>query len=102
MTPVERWSTCGCSTPSASATKAPTAPGRPHRLAPVAAFAEPLVETIALAQPKPPVGSPEVAARLARDSCTGAAAKAFGVKTAAAEAAVRSRRRGRGPVDPRP
>src|SRR5688500_12291822 len=38
------------------------------------------------AQPNPPRGSPDVAARLARDSRTGAAANVFGVKTAAAAA----------------
>src|SRR6187431_2121853 len=38
------------------------------------------------AQPNPPRGSREVAARLARDSRTGAAANVFGVKTAAAAA----------------
>ena len=45
---------------------------------PVAALALPLVETTAVAQPKPPRGSPDVAARLARDWRTGAAANAFG------------------------
>ena len=54
--------------------------------APVAALALPLVDTMASAQPKPPRASPEVAARCARDSRTGAAANAFGVKTAAAAA----------------
>ena len=53
--------------------------------APVAALAQPLVETTAVAQPPPsPAGS--VAARWACDRRTGAAANAFGVKTAAAAA----------------
>ena len=52
----------------------------------MAAFALPLVEMTEFAQPNPPRGSPDVAARLARDSRTGAAANVFGVKTAAAAA----------------
>src|SRR5207344_1139299 len=54
--------------------------------APVAAFAEPLVEMIASAHPNPPRASPDVAARWAFDRRTGAAANKFGVKTAAAGA----------------
>src|SRR4051812_21216779 len=58
--------------------------------APVAALAQPLVEMIALAQPNFPSPAGSVAARCAFDRRTGAAAKAFGVKTAAAAAGRRS------------
>ena len=54
--------------------------------APVAALAQPLVEMIASAQPKRPLALCDVAARWACDRRTGAAANAFGVKTAAAAA----------------
>src|SRR4051812_40151721 len=53
---------------------------------PVAELALPLVEIRAFAQSKPPRESPDVAARLARDRRTGAAANALGVNTAAAAA----------------
>ena len=72
--------------------RAPSTRGRPTSAwsrspaSPVAAFAQPLVDTIAEAKPNPPRESSDVAARLARDSRTGAAANALGVKTAAAAA----------------
>ena len=87
MIPVERCRVRGTVVaaeprPGAAAMRA----GRRRPAAPVAAFAQPLVEMTASAQPNPPRGSSEVAARWAWESRTGAAANAFGVKTAAAAA----------------
>ena len=91
MTPVERWSVRSAAIAQrAGERSAATSAWSASPAAPVAALAEPLVETIASAQPNPPRGSPDVAARCACDSRTGAAANAFGVKTAAA--ARRTRR----------
>ena len=86
MTPVDRCRTPDSSMSSAAATSRPTACWSASPAAPVAAFAEPLVQMTARAQPNPPRASPDVAARLARDRRTGAAANALGVKTAAAAA----------------
>ena len=64
MIPVDRWSVCGTVVPSASAS-------HPRDLClvlvagrPVAAFAEPLVEMTASAQPNPPRSSPEVCSKV--------------------------------------
>ncbi len=86
ITPVDRWRVRLTWAPVASASRRPISSWSASPAAPVAAFALPLVDTIASAQPNPPRASPELAARCARDSRTGAAAKAFGVKTAAAAA----------------
>ncbi len=86
MTPVERWSVRSTVTPVVAASIAAISAWSASPAAPVAAFALPLVEMTASAQPNPPRGSPDVAARCARDSRTGAAANAFGVKTAATAA----------------
>ena len=86
MIPVERWSVRSTATPVAAASISAISAWSASPAAPVAAFALPLVEMTASAQPNPPRGSPDVAARCARDSRTGAAANVFGVKTAATAA----------------
>ena len=82
MIPVEGGAIVASSMPSADAASiAATSAWSASPSAPVAAFAQPLVETIAVAQPKPPappVGGREVGV----DRRTGAAANAFGVNTA--------------------
>ena len=102
MMPVDRWRTRCSSMPHAPATSRPTASWSVSPAAPVAAFAQPLVEMTAEAKPKPPRWSSDVAARLARDRFTGAAANAFGVNTAAAAADHPSPRSARGPGGPTP
>ena len=79
MTPVERWRTSAVPMPRASATSSPTRAWSASPAAPVAALAQPLVETIARTQPSE-------ASSAEREARIGAAAKAFGVKTAAAAA----------------
>ncbi len=91
MTPVERSSVRSTAMPGDRANARATASWSASPAGPVAAFAQPLVETIAVG---PAVAA--VAGRLrwrrrwACDRRTGAAAKAFGVKTAAAAAGRRS------------
>ena len=64
MTPVERWSVVLVRRrPVAVGERVATARWSASPAAPVAAFAQPLVETTASAQPNPPRGSPDVAAR---------------------------------------
>src|SRR3954470_23638803 len=89
MIPVERGRVRSTATPVAADSIAAISAWSSSPAAPVAAFADPLVEMIASAQPKPPRPSPEVAARCAFDSRTGAAANVFGVKTAATAAGPR-------------
>ncbi len=86
MIPVDRWSVRSTSTPAAVASIRAIAAWSSSPAWPVAALADPLVEMTALAYPNPPRGSADVAARWARDRRTGAAAKLFGVKTAATAA----------------
>ena len=82
MTPVERWSTCSGVAPIAAATARPMVAWSASPPGPVAALALPEVAMTARAYPA--IWSlPPVARRLARESCTGAAAKRFGVNTAA-------------------
>ena len=83
MIPVERWSTCDRRTPSAAATASPIAAWSASPAGPVAALALPEVAMTARAYPAA-ASPPPVAWRLARESRTGAAAKRFGVNTAAA------------------
>src|SRR3954447_8653931 len=89
MIPVERWRVRSTATPVAADSIAAISAWSSSPAAPVAAFADPLVEMIASAQPKPPRTSPEVAARCAFERRTGAAANVFGVKTAATAAGPR-------------
>ena len=63
MIPVERCRVRGTVVPRASANIAAMAAWSSSPAAPVAAFADPLVEMIASAHPNPPRGSFEVAAR---------------------------------------
>ncbi len=84
MMPVERRSTSVGRAPNATAVASATRSWSASPAAPVAALADPDVETTALARPERPPPPRPVAKRLAWLRRTGAAANRFGVKTAAA------------------
>src|SRR4029079_2592203 len=90
MIPVERRSVCSDVVSRAAARSSAISAWSASPAAPVAALAEPLVALTPVPQPYRPWLPDSVAARCACDRRTGAAAKAFGVKTAAAAALGRT------------